>query len=225
MREREFSWRWGRCEKFLTAGAQKGEGKIACRRSSPKCLALRKSARKNDSGMHAERKAILFHRKHVIDTPRQIRHPAKHEKTMTDRVTKETRSRIMASVGTRDTGVEVALRKALHRLGYRYRIVPRHLPGKPDLVFPRRRKVVFVHGCFWHGHACRYGKLPKSRLEYWQPKIEANRTRDRRQRRKLRFLGWSSAVVWECSLKRNLESEVARIVRFLEKDRPSNPRG
>jgi DNA mismatch endonuclease (patch repair protein) len=124
----------------------------------------------------------------------------------------------MAAVGTRDTAAEVTLRKTLHRLDYRYRIAPESLPGKPDLVFPGRRKVVFVHGCFWHGHACRYGKLPKSRLEYWRPKIDANRIRDRRQRRKLRRLGWPSAVVWECSLKRNLNNEVARIVRFLEKD-------
>src|SRR5687767_287039 len=136
---------------------------------------------------------------------------------MTDRVTKEIRSKIMSAVGTRDTGAELALRKALHRLGYRYRICPDNLLGKPDLAFPARKKVIFVHGCFWHGHTCRFGKLPKSRLEYWKPKIENNRRRDLKQRRKLRLLGWSSATVWECSLRCHFEREVARIVRFLEK--------
>lgn len=142
---------------------------------------------------------------------------------MADRVTREIRSKIMSAVGTRDTGAEMALRKALHRLGYRYRVAPVDLPGKPDLVFPARRKVIFVHGCFWHGHACRFGKLPKSRLEYWQPKIEANRRRDLKQRRKLRLLGWSSALVWECSLKRHFERELARIIRFLEKEKKDRP--
>lgn len=140
---------------------------------------------------------------------------------MADHVSKEIRSRIMSSVGTRDTGPELKLRKALHRLGYRYRIGPKHLPGKPDLAFPARRKVVFVHGCFWHGHSCRWGNLPRSRLEYWLPKITANKRRDRSRLRDLRLLGWSAAVVWECSLKRNFEREVARVVRFLEKDRPA----
>lgn len=129
----------------------------------------------------------------------------------------------MSAVATHDTPAEIFLRKALHRLGYRYRIAPRELPGKPDLVFPSRRKVIFVHGCFWHGHGCRYGRLPKSRPEFWCPKIQGNRKRDTKQRRRLRLLGWSSAVVWECSLKRNSEREISRIVRFLEKDRLPGP--
>lgn len=127
----------------------------------------------------------------------------------------------MASVGNRDTGPELLLRKALHRLGFRYRIGPKNLPGKPDLAFPSRRKAVFVHGCFWHGHSCRYGSLPKSRLAYWEPKIQANRKRDRKQRRALRHLGWSNAVVWECSLKKNVGREVERVLRFLKKARPN----
>lgn len=122
----------------------------------------------------------------------------------------------MASVGTRDTGPEIALRKALHRLGYRYRIAPKDVPGKPDLVFPARHKAVFVHGCFWHGHNCRYGRLPKSRSEYWQPKIEANRKRDRRQRSRLGALGWRSKTVWECRIRKNLGSVIDDVVRFLE---------
>lgn len=122
----------------------------------------------------------------------------------------------MASVGTRDTGPERKLRKALHNLGYRYRIAPKRLPGKPDLAFPRRRAVVFVHGCFWHGHACRYGKLPKSRLSYWRPKIAVNRLRDRRQRRQLKCQGWRVMTVWECQIKRRFSSVIDKVVRFLE---------
>jgi len=135
---------------------------------------------------------------------------------MPDRVSKEVRSKIMASVGIRDTGAELALRKSLHKLGFRYRIAPQNLPGKPDLVFPSRRKAIFVHGCFWHGHHCRYGQLPKSRLDYWAPKIEANRRRDRRQRSRLAALGWHSRTVWECEFKAHPERVLRRLVRFLE---------
>lgn len=136
---------------------------------------------------------------------------------MPDRVSKEVRSKIMASVGTRDTGAEVALRKALHHLGYRYRIAPKSLPGKPDLSFPIRRKAIFVHGCFWHGHNCRHGRLPKSRLDYWEPKIAANQVRDRRQQRELRALGWESLVVWECQIKKDFPAVVARVIGFLQR--------
>lgn len=91
-----------------------------------------------------------------------------------DRVTKKIRSKIMASVSTSDTGAEKAVRSIVHRLGYRYSLVRKDLPGKPDLAFVSRCKVIFVHGCFWHGHSCRYGRLPKSRLAYWKPKIAGN---------------------------------------------------
>jgi DNA mismatch endonuclease (patch repair protein) len=135
---------------------------------------------------------------------------------MADRVSKATRSRIMASVGTKDTGPEILLRKRLHRLGFRYRTHAAHLPGRPDIVFPRYKKVIFVHGCFWHGHSCRWGHLPKSKLNYWQPKIASNRLRDARTRRSLNRLGWSTLVVWQCQL-RNLDKAVNRAVRFLAK--------
>src|ERR1051325_667957 len=97
---------------------------------------------------------------------------------MTDTRTKEQRSRIMKSVGTRDTGPELAVRRMLHRMGYRYRLHRKDLPGRPDIAFPSRRKAIFVHGCFWHGHACSKGKLPKSRLDYWTAKVKANQDRD-----------------------------------------------
>jgi DNA mismatch endonuclease (patch repair protein) len=139
---------------------------------------------------------------------------------MPDRVSTLVRSKIMASVGTRNTGPELALRKSLHRLGWRYLTNVSTLPGRPDLVFPAFRKIVFVHGCFWHGHSCRWGRLPQSRPEYWQPKIAANRTRDARVLRKLRRSGWSVLVVWQCQL-RQLDKTIARVIRFLRKKRPA----
>ncbi|MBI2181223.1 MAG: DNA mismatch endonuclease Vsr [Deltaproteobacteria bacterium] len=108
----------------------------------------------------------------------------------------------MAAVHTRDTGAEKNVRSLVHRLGYRYSLNRSGLPGRPDLVFVARNKVIFVHGCFWHGHSCRYGRLPKSRLDYWQPKIVANKARDRRHARRLKRAGWSVMVVWQCQLKR-----------------------
>jgi DNA mismatch endonuclease (patch repair protein) len=133
---------------------------------------------------------------------------------MTDRVSKTVRSAIMASVPTKDTTAELTVRRLLHGLGYRYRLHRRGLPGTPDLVFPARQKAILVHGCFWHGHDCRYGRLPKSRETYWGPKIEANRARDARNLRDLRVLGWRVAVVWQCQL-RELPRLRLRLVRFL----------
>lgn len=121
----------------------------------------------------------------------------------------------MAAVGTKDTGAEKAVRSVVHRLGYRYSLRRADLPGKPDLVFVSRRKVVFVHGCFWHGHSCRYGRLPKSRADYWQPKLAANKARDRLRARQLRSEGWSVLIVWQCELKKERRL-AARITGFLD---------
>jgi DNA mismatch endonuclease (patch repair protein) len=131
-----------------------------------------------------------------------------------DRVTKATRSKIMAAVHTRDTGAEKAVRSIVHRLGFRYSLTRDDLPGRPDLVLVSRRKVIFVHGCFWHGHSCRYGRLPKSRSEYWKPKIAVNKARDRRQANGLRKAGWSVMIVWQCQLKKKDALE-ARIEDFV----------
>lgn len=131
-----------------------------------------------------------------------------------DRVSQNTRSRIMSAVHTRNTGPEMAVRSMVHRLGYRYSLTRSDLPGKPDLAFVSRKKVIFVHGCFWHAHSCKYGKLPKSRLDYWKPKIEKNKARDRRQADRLRRDGWSVMVVWQCRLKRKDALEM-RLRRFL----------
>jgi len=120
---------------------------------------------------------------------------------MTDRVSEERRSYIMSRVGSKDTGPEMIVRRLLHRLGYRFRLHDRDLPGSPDIVFRRKRKVVFVHGCFWHGHSCRQGNPPKSKASYWGPKIAANRDRDARNIEELRKEGWESLILWQCKLE------------------------
>lgn len=130
---------------------------------------------------------------------------------MADTRTKEQRSRIMKSVGSRDTGPELTVRRLLHRLGYRYRLHRRDLPGQPDLVFPGRRKAIFIHGCFWHGHDCRKGKLPKSRTEYWTAKIKANQDRDARVVAGLEDACWQTLSVWQCELE-SLDA-IGRILR------------
>ncbi|MBS0273264.1 MAG: DNA mismatch endonuclease Vsr [Proteobacteria bacterium] len=111
------------------------------------------------------------------------------------------RSAIMKSVGTRNTGPEIAVRRILHSLGYRFRLHRKDLPARPDIVLPGRKKVILVHGCFWHGHKCSKGKLPKSRLSYWGPKIADNKKRDARNVRKLKALGWNTLVIWQCETK------------------------
>jgi DNA mismatch endonuclease, patch repair protein len=121
---------------------------------------------------------------------------------MADTRTKEQRSRIMKSVGARDTGPELTVRRLLHRLGYRYRLHRRDLPGRPDIVFPGRRKAIFIHGCFWHGHDCSKGQLPKSRTEYWTAKIKANQDRDASAVARLEGACWQTLPVWQCELKR-----------------------
>ncbi|TAA43182.1 DNA mismatch endonuclease Vsr [Pseudoxanthomonas winnipegensis] len=118
-----------------------------------------------------------------------------------DRLSQEHRSWLMARIPAKNTKPELAVRSMLHRLGYRFRLHKRDLPGSPDVVLAGRGAVVFVHGCFWHGHACKRDKMPKSRTDYWLPKIDANRERDLRKRRQLAALGWRVVVVWECELK------------------------
>jgi len=106
----------------------------------------------------------------------------------------------MQAVGTKDTGPEMNVRRALFSAGYRFRVHRRDLPGTPDIVFSGRKKVIFVHGCFWHGHDCKKGRGSKSKVEYWGPKLEANRSRDIRNIESLTALGWDSLVVWQCEL-------------------------
>lgn len=137
------------------------------------------------------------------------------EPGMADTRSAEQRRRIMQSVRTKDTGPEWIVRRLLHRRGYRFRLHPKHLPGRPDIVLPGRRIAIFVHGCFWHGHECRIGHLPKSRLEYWRPKIAENQSRDTRKATELSALGWTVMVVWQCETK-EVGSLLARLVRSIE---------
>lgn len=129
--------------------------------------------------------------------------------------TAEQRSRTMRAVKSVDTTPELTVRRLVHRMGYRFRLHRKDLPGKPDLVFPRLRKVVFVHGCFWHGHNCPRGaRPPKANAAYWRRKIEGNRVRDAAHLTALRRNGWRAAVVWECQLK-NLPRITKRLAKFL----------
>ena len=121
----------------------------------------------------------------------------------------------MARIRGKDTQPELAVRRLLHAMGFRFRLHRRDLPGTPDIVLPGRRKAIFVHGCFWHGHGCGCARLPKSRLDYWGPKIATNRARDGRKAAALRRAGWSVAVVWECKVRRPAALE-GRLRRFLD---------
>lgn len=135
---------------------------------------------------------------------------------MTDSLTAAERSERMALIHGRDTKPEMKVRRLVHGMGFRYRLHRRDLPGVPDLVFPSRRKVIFVHGCFWHQHArCTQYRQPKTKLDFWEPKLRENKLRDARHRKALTRLGWESLVVWECQLKR-LDRLAARLQRFLE---------
>ena len=134
---------------------------------------------------------------------------------MADRISHEKRSLNMAAIRSKDTGPELAVRKIVFGLGYRYRLHDPKLPGKPDLVFPSKKKAVFVHGCFWHGHnRCKRATTPKTHAEFWQGKICANMARDRRVRLKLRDMGWKAFTVWQCELK-NQRRLTERIDEFL----------
>ncbi|MBC6441206.1 MAG: DNA mismatch endonuclease Vsr [Rhodospirillales bacterium] len=139
-----------------------------------------------------------------------------------DIVSASIRSRMMAGIRGKNTGPEMAIRSALHRRGFRFRLHRKDLPGKPDLVFPGRNAVLFVHGCFWHGHDCHLFRWPKSREAFWCEKIGANTERDRQQRAALAEAGWRIGTVWECALKGKtrlpFESVVDRCAIWLKSD-------
>ena len=121
---------------------------------------------------------------------------------MADVLTKQQRSYNMSRIRAKDTKPELLVRSTVHRMGYRYRLHQSDLPGKPDLVLTRHHKIIFVHGCFWHMHNCRYGRVkPKTRPEFWETKRNGNVTRDKKNIRKLRRLGWKVLVIWECQTR------------------------
>ena len=137
---------------------------------------------------------------------------------MVDTVTPQRRSEIMANIRSKDMRPEKLVRSTVYHLGYRFRLHRKDLPGKPDLVFPSRKKVIFVHGCFWHSHSdpnCKKAHIPKSNPNYWLPKLERTRKRDRQHIEQLNTLGWEVLVVWECKLE-NEKSLIERLRKFLE---------
>lgn len=136
---------------------------------------------------------------------------------MADTVPKLIRSRMMAAIKSKNTSPELLIRSMVHRLGYRFRLHAKDLPGKPDLVFRSRRKVIFVHGCFWHQHSsakCRDGRMPKSNRSYWKPKLLKNTERDKRSLKELRALKWKVLTIWECETK-NPDRLVRVLTKFL----------
>lgn len=136
------------------------------------------------------------------------------EESVVDTLTVEQRSALMARVRDRDTKPELFVRKALYARGYRYRLHARDLPGRPDLVFRKRRTVVFVHGCFWHRHGCKKTTHPKSRQDYWQDKFANNVARDGRNLAQLADDGWRVFVVWECETEKD-DGLLDRLAAFL----------
>lgn len=128
----------------------------------------------------------------------------------------------MAAVRARDTKPELMIRKALHASGLRYRLNVRNLPGKPDIVLPRHRAAVFVHGCFWHRHECDLFRWPESRTEFWRDKLNANAARDMKTAEALEKAGWRQAVIWECALKgrkkRDFQDTMQRLIAWIRSD-------
>ena len=126
------------------------------------------------------------------------------------------RRRNMAAIRSKNTKPEMFIRKELHRRGYRFRLHSRRLPGKPDLVFASRRKIIEVRGCFWHGHGCSLGQIPAARQNYWLPKLEATRVRDAANVAALELAGWSVMECWECDIRANGLATVDALSRFLD---------
>jgi DNA mismatch endonuclease (patch repair protein) len=131
---------------------------------------------------------------------------------MADIVPPDVRSRMMAGIRGTNTKPELLLRSGLHRAGFRFRLHDHALPGKPDMVFPRRRAVLFAHGCFWHGHDCHLFKWPKSREDFWRTKIARNRAVDARTDGALKVAGWRRGVVWECALKGRTRRPITEVI-------------
>lgn len=134
---------------------------------------------------------------------------------MADKLTPERRSANMAKIRAKHTKPEMLVRRMVHGMGFRYRLHRKDLPGKPDMVFGPRRKVIFVHGCFWHLHECRDGRIPSSRRDYWEPKLRRNAERDAEQLAALQAAGWQVLTVWECETKDRaaLENRLADFLR------------
>jgi len=136
---------------------------------------------------------------------------------MADTLTRKQRSERMSRVRGRDTRPEIRVRRIAHALGFRYRLHDNRLPGSPDIVFKSRKKAIFVHGCFWHRHPdpqCKLARMPKSNLDFWEPKLEGNRQRDLRHQSELDAIGWRYLIVWECELRHREQLE-NKLLAFL----------
>lgn len=144
---------------------------------------------------------------------------------MVDIVTPEVRSRMMSGIRSKNTRPEMTVRRGLHAAGFRFRLHDRNLPGTPDMTFPKWKAVVFVHGCFWHGHHCYLFRMPATRQEFWRSKIERNQVNDRNHTHELESAGWRIGIVWECVLrgreKQPLEQVVEQLGQWLISDSPS----
>lgn len=136
---------------------------------------------------------------------------------MADIVSPEKRSQMMAGIKGKNTKPELSIRKALHKRGFRYRVHAKNLPGKPDLVFPKYNAVLFIHGCFWHGHDCHLFKWPGTRVEFWKQKITRNQLVDKTASDKLRDEGWRIGIIWECSLRGKTKRSFDYIVNETDK--------
>lgn len=141
---------------------------------------------------------------------------------MVDNRTPESRSALMARIGGKNTAPELVVRRLIHAMGFRFRLHRKDLPGTPDIVLGPRRKAIFVHGCFWHAHGCKIGKPPKSRPEFWGPKLDRNKVRDRESEIALRSRGWDVLTVWQCET-RDRGALATRLAEFLQGERTKNP--
>ncbi len=142
---------------------------------------------------------------------------------MVDIVSSEKRSEMMSGIRSKNTQPEIIIRKAIHKEGFRFRLHSSGLPGKPDLVFPKYNAIIFIHGCFWHGHSCSLFKWPSSRSDFWRNKINSNRKKDKESLKKLLDEGWRVMIVWECTIKGrgriSLDKVISGAVKFLNGSR------
>lgn len=142
---------------------------------------------------------------------------------MTDIVDTATRSRMMAGIRGQDTKPEILIRSLLHRRGFRFLLHVHNLPGKPDIVLPRFRAVIFVHGCFWHGHNCHFFKWPRTRPDFWREKIERNRVNDYIAKQALLSMEWRVGIVWECAIRganKNISGVINQVSEWLNSEKP-----
>ena len=136
---------------------------------------------------------------------------------MSDKLTKEQRSWNMSRIKCKDTGIEVAVRKRLFSLGYRYRKNDKRLPGKPDIVLPKYKTVIFIHGCFWHLHSnCKIARIPKSNTDFWIDKLNRNVEKDQKNRQQLEDAGWKVIIIWECEIEKDINEVIQNIVQTFQ---------